>query len=408
MQRRFVTEIKIGLLWHSSNSGNLGVGALTVGNMAIIREVAASLGLVPRFTIFGSADTGPAYIDDVEVFPLTARTMLDPRGFGQRVGQLDCVLDIGGGDSFTDIYPLKRFAWIVLTKVVVINRGVPLIFSPQTIGPFLGGTAAKRALGRLAAWTVRRARQVVVRDDQSIAAVRTLVREVEPVFAVDVAFALPWTPAPCSTGRPRIGLNVSGLLWQGGHTGRNEFNLGYDYKTLMIGVIEHLLAAKAYTVELICHVNAPHSLAESDGAVADKLAAHYPELVRVADFTSPSAAKSHISGLDLLIGARMHACIAAFSSGVPVVPISYSRKFEGLFGSLIYKRLVPCTGMTTVAAKVFVIDAIGQREDLKNEVADGLKQVSARLDTYRAVLHRLFTDITLQKNMLGGPSKLSV
>jgi polysaccharide pyruvyl transferase WcaK-like protein len=27
----------------------------------------------------------------------------------------------------------------------------------------------------------------------------------------------------------------------------------------------------------------------------------------------------------------MHACIAAFSSGVPVYPIAYSRKFNGLF-----------------------------------------------------------------------------
>ena len=43
------------------------------------------------------------------------------------------------------------------------------------------------------------------------------------------------------------------------------------------------------------------------------------------------------------MGARMHACIAAFSSGVPVVPMAYSRKFEGLFGSLGYDRTVDCT-----------------------------------------------------------------
>lgn len=398
--RRFVNEMKIGLLWHSSNSGNLGVGALTVGNMAIVREVAAEMGLATRFTIFGSADTGPAYIDDAEVFPLTAWTVLDPRGYGRRVGQLDFVLDIGAGDSFTDIYPLKRFAWIVLTKVVVIARGVPLIFSPQTIGPFKGETLAKRALGRVARWTVRRARQVVVRDGQSYAAVRTLVRQVEPVFAVDVAFALPWTPAARSTGRPRIGLNVSGLLWRGGYTGRSEFDLGYDYKALMTGVIERLLAANTYTIELIAHVNGPATSADSDGAVADELAARYPKLVRVEDFTSPSSAKSYISGLDFLVAARMHACIAAFSSGVPVVPISYSRKFEGLFGSLDYACVVPHTGMITTDAEVFVLDAIEHRDDLKKEVAAGLTQVAARLDSYRTVLRQLFTEIGVKKSAI--------
>ena len=34
----------------------------------------------------------------------------------------------------------------------------------------------------------------------------------------------------------------------------------------------------------------------------------------------------------------MHACIASFSTGVPVYPLAYSRKFNGLFGdTLNYK-----------------------------------------------------------------------
>ena len=35
--------------------------------------------------------------------------------------------------------------------------------------------------------------------------------------------------------------------------------------------------------------------------------------------------------MDFFVGARMHATIGAFSSGVPVVPMAYSRKFNGLF-----------------------------------------------------------------------------
>ena len=382
--------IAIGLLWHSDRSGNLGVGALTVGNIALVRGVTAELGRVPRFTVLGFGDAGASYITDGDVTfaPLGARTI---PGFVARLGGLDCILDIGAGDSFTDIYPVKRFAWIVLSKVATIARGVPLVFAPQTIGPFTGGSVAKRGLGRLAAWTMRRARAVVVRDDRSLEPVRAA--GVEPVYGVDVAFSLPWTPAPPHAGRPRIGINVSGLLWRGGYTGRDEFGLGYDYRALMTGLIEALLAADDCTIELICHVNGFAASPDNDGTAADELAAAYPALVRVPDFASPSAAKSHISGLNALVAARMHACIAAFSSGVPVVPVSYSRKFEGLFGSLGYTRVVPHTGMETAAALAFTLAALGDRAALKAEVAHGLTQVAARLDAYRAVLRRLFAEI---------------
>lgn len=383
--------IRIGLLWHSANSGNLGVGALTVGNMRIASEVAAGLGLTPAFTIFSMRDPGPVYVDGAEVFWIDGRTMLDPRAYTRAVGSMDCLLDIGAGDSFTDIYPLRRYKWIVLGKVIALLRGVPLIFSPQTIGPFVGETAAKRALNRLARWTMRRARAVVVRDTKSAVEVRRVVPGVEPVEAVDVAFALPWTSPPPHGGRPRIGLNVSGLLWRGGYTGGGEFGLGYDYRALMTATIEALLARGDCTVELICHVNGSGG-PDDDGTCADEIAARWPALVRVPDFASPSAAKSHISGLDMLVGARMHACIAAFSSGVPVVPVSYSRKFEGLFGSLGYERLVPHTGMTTGAALAFILAALDDRAAMAVEIAAGLRQVEARLDTYRAVLARQFAE----------------
>ena len=303
-----------------------------------------------------------------------------------------------GGGGFTDIYPTKRFAWIVLSKIAAIIQRVPLVFSPQTIGPFLGETLAKRLLGRAACWTMRRARAVVARDDRSCDAVRATVPGVEPVYSVDVAFALPWCPVPRAAGMRRIGLNVSGLLWCGGYTGQHEFNLGYDYRAVTIGVIEALLADPRTTVELICHVNGDATSPDDDGAAADELAARYPGVVRVPDFASPSAAKSYISGLDVLVGARMHACIAAFSSGVPVIPISYSRKFEGLFGSLGYTRVVPWTGMSTDAALAFVLAALAEPDALRDEVAHGLTRVAARLDAYRAVLRAMLADVIVGRD----------
>lgn len=384
--------LQIGLLWHSDRSGNLGVGALTVGDIAIISGVAAELGLDVRFVILGFENSCTPYVDDprVRFVPMTTR------GIGGFLGQLDgldCVIDIGLGDSFADIYPLKRFAWLTLSKVAVIRRGIPLVLAPQTIGPFLGATAANRAMGRLARWAMRRATAVVVRDDKSRDAVIAAVPDVTPVYAIDVAFALPWTPAAKGATQRRIGLNVSGLLWNGGYTGKSEFNLGYDYQALTIGLIEALLTQPDTRVELICHVNGDGDVPspDIDGAVADQLVKRYPQLVRVPDFVSPSQAKSYISGLDALVGARMHACIAAFSTGIPVVPVSYSRKFEGLFGSLGYRHMVPHDGMGTDAALAFILASLAQPETLRSDVAAGLKIADARLEAYRQTLRDLLS-----------------
>lgn len=390
---RAAATIRIGLLWHSANSSNLGVGALTVGNLRIVRGVAAKLGLTPEFTIFCLRDRGAVCVDDVAVFWLDGKSMIDPRRYAAALSGLDCMIDIGGGDSFTDIYPVRRYKWQLWAKLVALARGVPLIFAPQTIGPFLGGTLVKRALNRLARLAMRRARAVVVRDAKSAEAVRAEVPGIEPVYAVDVAFALPWDqPAPRDGGPLRVGLNVSGLLWNGGHTGKGEFKLGYDYTTLITALIERLLARGDSTVELICHVN-DFGSNEDDGRVADEIAARWPALVRVPDFATPSAAKSHIAGLDFLSGARMHATIAAYSSGVPVVPVSYSRKFEGLFGSLGYDWLVPHVGMDSTRGIALILEAFDRRADLRAEIASGLGKVEARLDAYRTVLASLLSGI---------------
>ena len=194
-----------------------------------------------------------------------------------------------------------------------------------------------------------------------------------------VAFALPFTPQPKGPGT-RVGINVSGLLFSGGYSGANEFGLTVDYRAFTEKLIEALLA-KGVTVELVAHVNT-HVPRDDDGAACDELKARYPDVVRVPGFSSPSEAKSYISGLDFLVAARMHASIAAWSSGVPVVPVSYSRKFEGLYGALSYKWLVPAKGFSTERALEFTLDAFERRAELSADIARGQPAVDAGLETY--------------------------
>ncbi len=380
--------IRIGLLWHSVAAGNLGVGALTVGNIALVRDAARRAGVVPRFTIFAAADDGTPYVvgDDIETRTINGRYMLSPRGYIRDLGGIDYMLDIGAGDSFTDIYPGKRFAYLIATKALALWSGTPLVLAPQTIGPF-----SRQPHSALAAWVCSRAALVVARDPDSMAALQKLSPSATAQQAIDVAFALPFDPPPPRATAPiRVGLNVSGLLMNGGYAGGNEYGLGFDYRALTRGLIAAFLAMPAVELHMVPHVLAPGIPSDDDGAAADRLCAEFPAIVRHPDFASPSAAKSFIASLDFLTGARMHATIAAFSAGVPVVPISYSRKFEGLYRGLGYPFLVNAKGMDSATAQAFILDAFNRRDELAGAIARAGPTIERGLETYVTALAGLF------------------
>lgn len=103
-------------------------------------------------------------------------------------------------------------------------------------------------------------------------------------------------------------------------------------------------------MHLVSHVITDRYAIEDDYRASLSVKSKFPECVLAPKFSSPVEAKSYISNLDFFTGARMHATIAAFSSGVPVVPVAYSRKFSGLYGTLGYKNLVDGQSDTTQAA----------------------------------------------------------
>lgn len=389
MTARKDRTLSVGMLWHSINSANLGVGALTVSNLALAREAAAELGLAPKFTILGFVDPGaPIYVNDPDVVsvPINGRAMLPGGAFSRALNGLDCVLDIGAGDSFADIYDRKRFAYLWASKALTLRAGVPLLLSPQTIGPF-----NRQPETMLAAWAMNRAISVVTRDPLSLAVAQRMSRRAHVVEAVDVAFALPFERREVAVDAIDVGVNVSGLLFNGGYSGSNEFGMQVDYAAYTRALIAALSARPGVRVHLVCHVNADDIPQDDDIRVADRLAAELPHVIRAPRFGSPSEAKSYISGLSFLVAGRMHACIAAYSSGVPLVPVAYSRKFAGLFdGVLGYPHLVPVSGLTTDEAVAFTLERFDRREAIQLEIAEGSKRIPALLGLYREELRRLF------------------
>lgn len=381
--------LTVGLLWHSVRSGNLGVGALTLANAAIAREEAENLGADIRFVIYGMRDGGgtPQDAAKIETRVMDRRFLTSRSGFRRSLDDIDCMLDIGAGDSFADIYGPRRFFFLWLSKILTARKGIPLILSPQTIGPF-----TRFPYRQLARYALHRATAVVSRDHLSFDVMRSLAPRAKSALAVDVAFLLPFESQAAKRGGERlhIGINASGLLFHEAVSGRNNFGLSYDYADYVRKLLTALTARDDVEVSLIAHATSRTDPNDDDSALADQLAAEFPSVTRVPNFNGPCEAKSMISGLDFLIAARMHACVAAFSSGTPVLPVAYSRKFQGLFGSLGYDWSLPVRGLTVEAAVAQTLDAIDRRADMAADEAAGMTKVNERMEPYRTVLRENF------------------
>ena len=383
------TTIQICLIMHSTRSDNLGVGALTVSEIEIIRGIARDLGRPVAITVMDWKDARTPYVDgpDVTVIDLDGAMMRSPKGFFATARRSDLVIDIGAGDSFADIYGTGRLRRMFLLKALTHLAGTPLVMAPQTIGPFT------RATSRLAARiTMRRSAIVAARDAMSTQAARDLGCDTV-IEASDVALRLPYTrPAPRTGGPVRVGINVSGLLMGGGYTGRNEFGLTMDYPGLIRDLIAHFQShPDGCEVHLVSHVivREGRMVGEDDYAASARLAEAFPGTVLAPAFESPSEAKSYIADLDFFMGARMHACIAAFSSGVPVIPMAYSRKFAGLFGTIGFDRTVDCTTQSADAIRDAIVAGYEDRLTVKAEADAALARGLAKLQVYEDALRAL-------------------
>jgi colanic acid/amylovoran biosynthesis protein len=382
--------IHVALPWHAIGHGNLGIDALTRSNIDILRAAARRNGQELRFTTLCAANRAdPATIDpDVTIGPMPSpkAIALGRSDFLKVLRTADLVVDIGEGDSWADIYGGKRFAFHAGTKVAALALGKPLVLAPETIGPF--NTGWRR---RLAIAIMNRARAVYARDALSSDFLRQAQLKTETGEFIDVAFRLPFTPRPRDGGGKRIGINVSGLLYRGGYRKANEFGLTIDYPALTHRLIEHWTAEGA-EIHMIPHVIA-FGGNDDDRSILPDLTARYPQLVVPPAFASASEAKGYMSGLDFVVGGRMHACIGAFSAQTPVVPIAYSRKFNGLFGTLGYDHYVDGRAVDTDAAFAAILSAYADRDRLAAAIRPGLDLARERLDAYEARLAAILAEV---------------
>lgn len=257
----------------------------------------------------------------------------------RRIAATDAVLDISGGDSFTDLYGPFRLRQVTAPKAAAARAGRPLVLLPQTFGPFT--TVEGR---EIAERVVRSATLAYARDAASYAHLHELADDrVEPGRlreGVDVAFALE-AKRPMGTVADVLdsvdgvvaGVNVSGLLKD--RDARERFDLAGDYLSTITDLVAKLVSMGT-TVLLTPHVHTPGADGESDAAAIAEVRRAIPEwmhnrIVELPANLTAAELKWCIAQCDWFAGSRMHATIAALSSQVPAVGYAYSDKTSGVF-----------------------------------------------------------------------------
>lgn len=287
------------------------------------------------------------------------------------IDEADAVLDVSGGDSFADIYGLRRFDAVTLPKRIVLRRGRPLILLPQTYGPYRSERARSSARR-----VVMCAQSAWARDPDSFDRLRELLGDgYDPSrhrCGADIAFTLPAREPPADvvelldglSGRgPLVGVNISGLLASTGERA-SRFGIRADYARAMERLVHQLITQTDANVLLVPHVISDR--AESDLEACTSLASRLGAPGRLAvlpESLDAMQSKWVISRMDWFTGARMHATIAALSTGVPVTGVAYSDKMRGVFRTAgVPSEVVDGRSLDTDGLVEALLDAFRRRD----------------------------------------------
>ncbi|MFJ2594293.1 polysaccharide pyruvyl transferase family protein [Streptomyces erythrochromogenes] len=307
-------------------------------------EDAPNLGSIRRHVADGTAPRSRRILRKVYVGAASAGLLLLPRsaaGLLRRVlpaearreadalAGADLVVSTGGG------YVLARpgldghqNVFFVLLPVLLAQRaGVPVVFAPQSYGPF--PSSLQR---RLVARALGRSPLVLAREDVSVAQLRGCgLPDAAVTRGVDSGFA--FDPPPSSDWRARLGIAPQQRLV--GVTARRWLAPAAQdaYERALAATIDAVQATGARVV-LIPQVSTDY-LSDDDRIVERRIAAHCTAApLLIEDRVDYRDLKGVYRECALLIGTRFHSVIFSLTSGVPCVAIEYEHKTRGIMADL--------------------------------------------------------------------------
>ena len=311
----------------------------------------------------------------------------------EKLKKADYVLSISAGDSYSDLYGIKNFIYVLSTQLIFILLKIPLYQMPQSYGPF--DTFVGKRISKFA---LEKSKAVFAREKISFNYLKSLSEKIEPKFCYDLGFLM--KPAVvynchifCGNNKKLLGINISGLLYFGGYEKEKskKFGLKEDYRRTLIHMIVHIISEwDEWEIILIPHVIGQHHQSDNR-AIEDiygKVGRKIKEKLKIIEpIYSHLETKYIIGKLDMFIGSRMHSCIAAVSQNVPTISLGYSDKFEGVMESIGYK------GSVVDLRWQGIYDIIEKIEDVKGNLNNQKYMLNIKMEKMSGCIEKVIKEI---------------
>lgn len=239
----------------------------------------------------------------------------------------DMVVASGGGYLYDapTTRPWRRFLlwnwWLLADLCLAVRWGRPVVFFPQSYGPF-----HSRVFAAAVRWLLQRAVLVYARDSAGMQQLRQW--HISGIAVADLAWATPVAMAAHHTdSRPTLGLTV--IDWAGQYPG---FTAQDNYEAAIAGLAATYVA-RGWRVCIIIQVRAA-AAAWDDTVVAQRICTNVPGVELVTGIDDPTALAQFYATLDCLVASRLHSAILRMVTGGPCVVIGYLPKAAALMADI--------------------------------------------------------------------------
>ncbi len=317
----------------------------------------------------------------------------------QALKDADLVVDLSGDMLTEDYGPHVAYSHF-LPVMTALAMDKPVILCAQSIGPF-------KLMKHLARYVLGQAALITAREPVTVEYLREIGVQNSQIFlTTDLAFLL--GPARDEivddvlsnegidlADRQTLGISFGNLV-PSHYRKRNPHAAASMFPELMAGVLDTISERYGLQILFVPHVTGPRASAD-DRVFAEKICSHMQtNAIAISGDYTPDILKGIISRCRLYMGARMHANIAAMSSGIPTLAIAYSHKTAGIMqlldqeeyvcdiASLNRDTLLECFGRLH-SMHDSVAAALRERSGvLKVEAARNIELVSSYLDSIQA------------------------
>lgn len=300
------------------------------------------------------------------------------------LARADLVVSVGGGylRGGADLPSDISVALLLFPLWAAQCFGVPVVFAPESYGPF--GTrfqraAARRVLGRAAVVSAREDISLRLLADEGVPE-RILRRDVDSAFAFSGRAERAWRTELGVPGDARLVLV----------TARDYLPAAQQsaFEAAVAAALGRVLADEHAHVVLAPQVTCAYH-ADDDRIVQRRIAAlaAHPRLHSVEDAEiTHHEIMSLYAAADLMIGTRFHSVIFSLVAHVPVIAISYERKGRGIMRDLGLEHWVIDMADVTAENLGVLYDELRAAEHYRTELAALIPAYRARAAEFVEVL----------------------